>query len=121
MVERILIDTDILIDYVKGRINLSDVHPHICEITVYEFIRGTDNPERAKELLETSFDILWIDNKVLLLASIIWRELKKKGKLIDDRDLIVGATAITNNIRLFTRNKKHYSRLKKYGLKFYMI
>lgn len=46
--------------------------------------------------------------------------INAQRRKIDDRDLLIGATAIALNMHLYTRNKKHYSRLQKYGLKLYI-
>ena len=118
MVERVLIDTDVLIEYIKGRLELPKLPIYISEITLYEYIRGTDKPSRYKKLLEESFPVIWIDNEILLKAVDIWIQLKNET-LIDDRDLIIGATAIVKNIKLYTLNKKHFDRLTKFGLKYY--
>lgn len=40
-------------------------------------------------------------------------DLKLKGTPIDDFDLLIGATAITNNLTLVTDNTKHFSRIEK--------
>jgi len=61
--------------------------------------------------------VLYFDNKALIKASEIYASLKKKGKLIDERDLMIGAICISNNLPLATLNKKHFNRLKQYGLK----
>jgi len=37
--------------------------------------------------------------------------------MIDDRALLIGATAIVHDITLITRNKEHFDRLRRYGLK----
>jgi predicted nucleic acid-binding protein len=37
--------------------------------------------------------------------------LKNKGLEIDFRDLLIGATALNNNLKLVTLNKKHFSRV----------
>lgn len=39
--------------------------------------------------------------------------LKKTGKLIDDFDILIGTTAVANNLILVTENKKHLSRISK--------
>ncbi|MEM0053199.1 MAG: type II toxin-antitoxin system VapC family toxin [Nitrososphaeria archaeon] len=119
MGSRILVDTDCIIDYYKGFLELdsSGVY-HISEITVYEFIRGTRNIKEAKRILEESFQIVWVDNEILEMASEIWRSLKSMGKMIEDRDLIIGCTALTKKLKLLTRNVKHYELLKDYGLIF---
>jgi len=117
MGERILIDTDILIDYCKEKTELDpkDLH-HISEITVYEFIRGTKDIEGAKKMLEESFVVVWLDNRIVTKASEIWRNLKARGESVDDRDLIIAATAITEGLKLLTRNVGHYGRLCEHGL-----
>ncbi len=38
-------------------------------------------------------------------------KLKKKGQLIDDFDLIIGSSAIANEMILVTRNEKHFKRI----------
>jgi predicted nucleic acid-binding protein len=120
MGERILVDTDCLIDYYRGELELKpeDSH-HVSEITVYEFIRGTRNVKEAKEILERSFSIVWLDNEILEKASEIWRSLRASGRLVEDRDLIIGSTALVKRLKLLTRNIKHYEELKTYGLVFY--
>ncbi|MEM2941257.1 MAG: PIN domain-containing protein [Thermoproteota archaeon] len=120
MGERILVDTDCLIDYYKGELELNpeDSH-HVSEITVYEFIRGTRDVKEAKRILEESFTIVWLDNEILEKASEVWRSLKASGRLVEDRDLIIGATAAVKRLKLLTRNIKHYDVLKAYELTFY--
>jgi tRNA(fMet)-specific endonuclease VapC len=38
--------------------------------------------------------------------------LKKAGKILDDFDLLIGATAIANDLILVTRNISDFERLK---------
>ncbi len=44
-------------------------------------------------------------------------KLKSQGKLIDDFDLLIGCTAISNDLILVTRNIKHFERLSSLKLK----
>jgi tRNA(fMet)-specific endonuclease VapC len=116
----VMLDTDVLIDVSKGKGELDPRNKYsISIITLYELIRGTSNPSLTKQLLESSFLIYPLDNPVLLKASEIYRDLKSKGKLISEADLLIGATAITYNIPLWTRNRRHFSNLLPYGLKLY--
>ena len=115
----ILIDTDKLIDIEKGVEELPIEDCYISIITVYEFIRGRADFLRAKSLLEELAGIIDLDNKVIVKATEIWRKLRKKGQIIDDRDLLIGATAIVYDLYLYTGNIKHFERLKRFGLKFY--
>ncbi|RLE91969.1 MAG: type II toxin-antitoxin system VapC family toxin [Thermoprotei archaeon] len=122
MGERILVDTDIFIDYYKSRLDLPLGNIYfISVISLYEYIRGTKNPQLAKKLLEESFTIIPLTNSILVKASEIWRDLRKKAMIIDDRDLIIGTTAIVFDLKLLTKNVKHFSRLKDYGLEFYYL
>ena len=104
MGERVLVDTDILIDYYRDRIDLSSRNIYfISTITLYEYIRGTTEPKLAKKLLEESFTVVPLTSKVLLRASEIWQDLKKRGFLLDDRDLMIGTTAIVFKLKLLLK------------------
>ncbi len=121
---RVMIDTDVLIELVKRKllskfVAIYDVY--ISFVTLYEYIRGSFykgfKPSKYKELLEESVIIIWSDNEILEKMAEIWYSLKKKGALIDERDLIIGTTAIVKDLPLITRNKSHFERLRDYGLK----
>jgi len=120
----VVVDTDMLIllskhkklDEFVGRYNT-----HITIITEYEYLRGEVkvgvNADISKRTLETAFNILHFDNKSVKTAGKIWAELTSHGQPIDERDLIRGAICIAKNIPLWTGNKKHFIKLKKYGLR----
>jgi len=110
-----LIDTSVLIDNLKrGRYEEGS----ISVITLIEILRGTPSRKRnkVKQLLEKSFDILGIDNKVVLKYCDLYALLKQKGLLIPDADLLIAATAIANNLVLVAKDKD-FERLRKLGLK----
>ncbi len=88
-------------------------------MTEYEFIRGKVDPLRAKALLEEVCAVLPLDNRIIGRASEVWRELRRRGEIMDDRDLLIGVTAIVNDLPLWTGNRKHFDRLKGYGLRFW--
>lgn len=117
---KVLLDTDVLIDFEKGVEDLPEEECYVSIISLYEFMRGRKDYDYAKKLLEELAGIAPLDNDVILKATKIWRELTRRGEKIDDRDLLIGATAIALDMRLYTRNRKHYSRLRKYGLKLYI-
>ncbi|WP_338598587.1 hypothetical protein V6M85_07950 [Sulfolobus tengchongensis] len=70
-----------------------------------------------KKDIESNFRILCLDNESVKISSRIYAELKRKGELIDDPDLIIGSICIANKLSLVTNNVKHYERLKEFGLK----
>ncbi len=112
-----MIDTDILIDIDRERKNFPNLPCFISVVTFYEFIRGKVDPPRAKYFLEKLCIMIGLDNDVLKKASNLWRVLRKEGSLIDDRDLLIGATAIAKGLPLWTENEKHFKRLEVHGLK----
>jgi tRNA(fMet)-specific endonuclease VapC len=40
------------------------------------------------------------------------RDCEKKGKPLDDFDLLIGATAVSNNLTLVTKNVSDFDRLE---------
>lgn len=44
-------------------------------------------------------------------AGKIYKDLKLKGTMIDIEDILIGATAISNNLNLATDNKNHLGRI----------
>ena len=110
-----LIDTSVLIDNLRrGRYEEGS----ISIITLIEVLRGipSEKRDRAKQLLERSFDVLNIDNKVILKYCELYTSLKRRGLLIPDADLLIAATAIANNLTLVTKDKD-FERIKELGLK----
>jgi predicted nucleic acid-binding protein len=114
---QILLDTDYLIDVERGRAELPRVQVLISWITLYEFIRGRSDYAEAKARLEKALTVAYPTNEVLLKAAEMYRDLRKRGELVDERDLLIAATAIALGVPLKTRNTAHYQRLTRYGLK----
>lgn len=118
-----LLDTNICIYYLKGLYNLkkkiktaSVENCFISEITLAELKYGVERSERIEEnrkkidAFVQLFDIMPIFSALDIFAYEKAR-LKKSGNLIEDFDLLIGATAISNNLILVTRNVKDFERL----------
>ncbi len=119
-----LLDTNICIYFLGGKFNLIDLietigisNCFISEITLAELKYGVENSiHKAKnqEILDrfsTKFTILPIFNSLDVYAKEKAR-LKKQGRLLDDFDLLIGATAINNGLILATRNVSDFDRLE---------
>jgi predicted nucleic acid-binding protein len=93
----------------------------ISTITLIEMLRGleTEKRTRAKQLLEESFNVRGIDNKTIETYCSIYRTLKQRGESVPDADLLIAATAISDNTTLRTRDQ-HFQRLVEFGLKLAM-
>jgi predicted nucleic acid-binding protein len=110
-----LLDTDMIIELLRKRKHEVGA---ISTITLIEVLRGLDAEKRAKakELLEESFNIQVIDNKIIETYCNLHQKLRKEGLQIPDADLLIAATAISNNMTLKTRDED-FERLKTHGLK----
>lgn len=105
--ERILLDTSVLIEILDKRslLNLIEREElYISIISIYEYIRYKKDKEFFKKRLEESFTILGLDNKALLKSAEIFEILKKKGKFVSENDVYIAATAIANNLELWTKD-----------------
>lgn len=122
--KKYLLDTNICIYFLKGQYNLDKEiekaglnNCYISEITVAELKFGAENSESQEKNRKTvdhfvsQFTIIPIFNSLEVYAKEKAR-LKKKGFPLDDFDLLIGATAISNNLTLVTRNVSDFERLK---------
>jgi len=118
-----LLDTNICIYYIKGLYDLDRkfeaVGPENCfisEITVAELKFGVENskyPEKNRKVLTTFLNgikIIPIYNSLDNYAREKAR-LKNSGLTIDEFDLLIGSTAVTNNLVVVTNNRKHFGRI----------
>lgn len=72
----------------------------------------TEKNRKQLVKFQSLFDILPIFPSLDIYAKEKSR-LRRKGQIVDDFDLLIGATAIFNDLTLVTRNVKHYKRLDK--------
>jgi len=121
MVRRICIDSDVLIallnkdEKTKQILESLDGDFYITTVNTFEVWYGRKKTEPVFEALEWLHP-LEMDDKAARLAGDILRKLKEDGKIIDMRDLLIGAICINNDVELVTYNRKHFERLKEFGL-----
>ena len=122
--KKYLLDTNICIYFLKGLFNLDKEiekaglsNCYVSEITIAELKFGAENSEHQEknrktvDLFLSKFTIIPIFNSLDVYAKEKTR-LRKKGLPLDDFDLLIGATAISNNLTLVTRNLSDFERLK---------
>jgi tRNA(fMet)-specific endonuclease VapC len=89
----------------------------ISIITVAELQFGAFNSNKIKENLERIKYLRNIITTINLTAAIteeyakIKAILRRSGNLLDDFDVLIGATAIVNNLILVTNNQQHFNRM----------
>ncbi|WP_255525207.1 type II toxin-antitoxin system VapC family toxin [Rufibacter sp. LB8] len=123
-----MLDTNICIYYLKGRFDLDakieqvgSEHCFISEITVAELKYGAENSEKKEQNRKVIQDFIQKFTVVPIFSAldIFAKEkarLRKKGILVDDFDLLIGATALANELTVVTNNIKHIGRLKNISL-----
>ena len=110
-----LLDTDAVIGLLRERRYEAGA---LSVVTLIEVLRGIEDEKRAevKELLEESFDVVTLNNKVIATYCTLYLKLRKIGETIPDADLLIAATAISHDLPLKTGDK-HFERLKPFGLR----
>jgi len=122
------LDTDIIIEFFKGNPKIVEGFSKIKKsrisitvLTFYEFLKGAYTSPKQKadlhmlELFLKNVELLNLSPSSCHKAALIYNELKNKGKLLNDADLLIASIAIINNKILVTNNIKHFNRIS--GLK----
>ncbi len=127
----IILDTNACIDYLNGisevRNRISDQEDlvHITSITVYEVNIGLERTKRKisekryNELYKiwvefiSSMEIFPFGYKEAERAAEIYDKLESKGNMIDDNDILIAGTMLSNGIiKIITRNTKHFDKIE---------
>jgi len=123
--EKYLLDTNICVFFLKGKYNLNEQIKKvgfqnccISEVTLAELKYGVECSDKIVENMKMVdgfakvITIIPIFNSLSIYAKEKAR-LRKSGKLIDDFDILIGVSAVANNLVLVTENQKHLSRISK--------
>jgi len=122
-----LVDTDVIINYFHNQKDalflfekIKNKPINISVVTLIEIEYGitkSSNPEKRRKEFQTFVDyfsikIIPIDSKIGIEFIKIKTDLEKKKAPLADFDLLIAATAKTNNLMLVTKNQKHFKRVK---------
>ena len=112
-----LVDTSVLIDYLRGHAGAGDLLQrertadvlHASEITRLEVLAGMRPAEEddTRGLLST---LVWhpVDAEIAEEAGALGRQWLPSHRTIDSADLAIAATAIRTGARLLTRNVRRF-------------
>jgi len=123
--KKYLIDSDILIYFLKGKqevverlsqIPLDDLY--ISRINYTELMYGAYNSSKINQNLKViepfleSFTVLEFTKASSLIFAKEKARLKKSGNIIADMDLMIASIAIENDCTLISNNMKHFERIQ---------
>lgn len=100
-----------LIDKIK------DCKVFITTITLFEMLLRETNIDQI-ETFRSKVEVLGFDEPAAREASLISKNLKKLGRLMDFRDIFIAAICLINDCSLATFNRKHFDSIKYLNLLF---
>jgi tRNA(fMet)-specific endonuclease VapC len=123
--KKALIDTNIISAFMRGNPSvIKKVEKYlrfhktlsVSVITYYEIIRGLKAISNINKLesfknFMSACEILDLDSLTAEKAAEIYDALRKKGNLIEDADILISATAMTNDLVVVTDNTRHFDRI----------
>ena len=121
-----LLDTDTLSEIIKGRDSLvyRRAQDYLAMfgvfsfslITRYEILRGLKAKNATARIVV--FDrqcqashVLPLTDEVVVRAADLYADLRARGQLISDADLLIAATALVQDLVLITNNTQHFSHI----------
>lgn len=125
MENKICLDTDFLINFLRGKkeetdfIKLHEADKHLATtyINLFELYHGAyKSSERQQNLkaialLLNRITVLNLSEESVKKAGEISAALEKEGKSIEFRDLFIGTIAVVNSYPIKTGNIRHFSRI----------
>jgi predicted nucleic acid-binding protein len=104
----ILLDTDVLVDHLRGhrRINLVDPAWKISVVTRCELFAGRNTDEPSLRRTLDQLGELLINRAIAELAGRIRRTAQ-----LAVPDALIAATALEHDLSLMTRNRRHFERV----------
>lgn len=126
--KRYLLDTSVIVGYLRGKKEFIEFLPElegeltssfVCLAELFEGVfRVQDGRAMEKVVLEFFSglnEVFGLDPDTARVFGQIRSDLKRKGSVIEDLDILIAATCISNNLVLITLNPKHFHRVE--GLK----
>ncbi len=128
----VYLDSDILIDFLRGdretvktirrleeEYELATTSVNLFELYYGAYKTGRSKNIKAVDELASRLEVSAVTEKSAKISGKIIAELESDGEVIDFRDALIAAVVIENNAILFTRNVKHFRRVK--GLKLFEL
>jgi predicted nucleic acid-binding protein len=122
----VILDTTVLVDILRGNEAVSDVMdridgpavPRVSAVTVMELVEGAEYGDRAEAERAAIRSILAeleqvpFNGDCAVVAGEISAALLAAGERIDPADVMIAATARSNDLPVVTGNGKHFRRIE---------
>jgi tRNA(fMet)-specific endonuclease VapC len=120
LASRPVLDSDVLIDYLRGtgpgrdlvRALIQGVGYRVTAVTAFELALGRsyrENPRPVHALLAAP--LLTLTRKAGLRSGALLGELQRSGETIDVRDAMQAGICLESGTTLVTRNVSHFERI----------
>jgi len=120
--ERILVYTDVLIDYFSGaepaaeavaRL-LAEDRLAVTAVTLFELACGVSTEEQLRdlELLTQAALVVALDGYAALKAGVVYRDLRTRGKLVGMADLLIAGCCLAAGFPLLSRNREYFGPVR---------
>ncbi len=115
--KNILIDTDIAIDYLRGKTYSQKLVNDIWDqnkaclsiLSVYELYAGMQDKEKQEtDDFINACKIEPITLEIAKKSGSLWRSYRQKGITLNALDCMIQGTALLNEYKIATRNVEHY-------------
>lgn len=117
-----LLDSSIVIEYTKGNKSVVEIVDSLKDevstsyIVLAELYEGiyrskSEVEENILGFIESLDKIYSLDKKTSKMFGKIRTVLKREGKIIEDMDIFLAATCLSNNLSILTLNDKHFKRV----------
>ena len=112
----ILLDSNIIIEVIKGKVSLKETNYFINPVVYAEVLYGLlyvgKSESEFQEFLDNKrIEILVISTNTASIYTNLNLTLNKKGPLADN-DLLVAASCLEYDLSLYTLNLKHFGRIQ---------
>jgi predicted nucleic acid-binding protein len=121
----VILDTTVLGDILRGNEAVSSVRDHIdgptvprvSAVTIMELVEGAEHGDRTEaertaiRSIVTDLEEVPFDGSSAVVAGEISAALLAAGERIDPADVMIAATARSNDLPVVTRNGKHFRRI----------
>ena len=119
------IDTSIAIEYIRGKrevsqfVNSLKASLYTNYIVIAELSEGiyrVNEPKKMEKGIDNFINgmdgVISINYNIAKRFGKIRADLKKKGHIIEDFDILIASDCIENNMPILTLNKKHFERVE---------